>query len=71
MAVIVSNTDKRQIAGETLELGVTLFDTLIEALECTRNGVEGFDSVDAEEANAAANEFFATLRLLLGLNEGR
>lgn len=57
------------LAAEILELGQTLFDTVIESASAS-GSVENEVTVDAVEARAAADEFFAALRLLLGLDEG-
>lgn len=60
---------QRGLAAEILDLGQTLFDTLIE--EASVRGPAGNQpTVDAVEARAAADEFFAALRLLLGPEEG-
>jgi hypothetical protein len=57
---------ERAPAAEVLELGQMLFDAVIEGAAC--GSVESEVAVDAVEARAAADEFFAALRLLLGLN---
>jgi hypothetical protein len=61
---------ERRLVTEVIELGQTLFDALLETAEghgAARNQIV----MDPAEARAAADEFFAALRLLLGLNERR
>jgi hypothetical protein len=59
------NTIRRHAAAEVIELGEMLFDTAIDA--AARQPIEGETSNAAliEEMQAAANEFFIALRLLL------
>jgi len=58
------------LAAEVLELGQTLFDSVLEG--AVPSDAAGTSSViDLEEALSAANEFFTALRLLLGLEESR
>ncbi len=63
-----SNRDisRQEIAAEILELGEMLFDTAIEATAQRPAGEEVGDGAFVEEMRAAAGEFFAALRLLLG-----
>ena len=54
----------RQRAAEVLELGETLFDTAIEVAGQTTE-TQTDNAALVEEIQAAANEFFTALRLLL------
>ena len=71
---ISANSERRRLmterilAAEVLELGQTLFDTLIESA-IAPGSAENQVAVDAAQARAASDEFFVALRLLLGLAE--
>jgi hypothetical protein len=54
------------LAAEVLQLGQTLFDSLLEGMSPSGEG-ERQPEVDCEEARGATDEFFKALRLLLGL----
>jgi hypothetical protein len=63
----VKDRSREQLAAEVLELGEMLFDTLLEA--AAQRSAEG-EAVEAslrEEMQAAAEEYFTALRLLLKL----
>lgn len=66
-AVEKSNKEqvRQEIAAEILELGEMLFDTAIDAAAPQPKQDEASDAVLIEEMQAAANEFFTALRLLL------
>ena len=69
-----SDVQNRQLlASEVLELGESLFETALEA--GSHQAVEGEESeaYPIEEVQAATNEFFTALRLLLDIEpiEGR
>lgn len=58
------------LAAEVLELGQTLFDSVLEG--AVPSDAAGNSSViDPQEARSAVDEFFTALRLLLGLEEHR
>ncbi len=59
---------RHQIAAEVLELGAALFDTMIEDA-AARQPAPGSanEAYPADEVRAAADDFFAALRVLLGL----
>lgn len=59
-----------QLAAEVVELGQTLFDALLERAE-SLSLAENRLAMDSAEARSAADEFFAALRLLLGLTGDR
>jgi len=63
-----ANADRRRVAAEVLELGETLFDAVLDAA-ADRSGVEGSEPLPAVELRTAAEEFFRTVRALLGLPE--
>jgi hypothetical protein len=67
--VDASKDTRQRVAAEVLELGQTLFDAVIEA--ATVRQPEGNDSTSfpVDEVRGAADEFFAALRLLLGLEQ--
>jgi hypothetical protein len=56
---------REETAAEALELGRALFEALIEAAE--RPPAENTKEFPAAEVQAAADEFFCALHLLLGL----
>lgn len=58
----------RHIAAEVVELGETLFDSALEAAvqRTSNNKAEPFPE---QQIRTAADEFFQTLRALLGLPE--
>lgn len=58
-----------RLAVEVLELGQTLFETLVEGT-VRSDTPENQLVVDPQEARSAVGEFFSALRLLLGLDEG-
>lgn len=63
----VQDGTRRRVADEVLELGQTLFDTVIE-VAATPPPPDGEEPAvfPADDVRAAADEFFAALRLLLG-----
>jgi hypothetical protein len=62
--------DRHRAAAEVLELGETLFDSLIEAARARPEPDAASDPpFPVEEVQAAAAEFFVTLRLLLRVPE--
>jgi len=58
------------LAAEVIDLGQTLFDSVLECV-ASAGDVEECLAMDSEEARSAAGEFFTALRLLLGLEEER
>lgn len=69
--VLSASDDGRQrAAAEVLELGQALFDTVIEAAAAPPAASDGDterEPFPLEEARAAADQFFAALRMLLGI----
>lgn len=61
----MQDTSRGQLTAEVLELGEMLFDTAIDAAAQRPAGEEAGDAAFVEEMRAAADEFFAALRLLL------
>jgi hypothetical protein len=59
---------RRHVAAEVLELGETLFDAVLDAA-ADRVGAEGCEPLPEAELRTAAEEFFRTVRALLGLPE--
>ena len=59
---------RRELAAEVLELGQTLFESMLEA-RLASGPSENQLAVDLEESRSAADEFFTALRMLLGLDE--
>ncbi len=66
---------RERVATEVLELGQSLFDVVIEAAANARNESNPVDETGArapfpaEDVRAAADEFFAALRVLLQMEE--
>ena len=61
---------RQQLAAEVLELGEALFDAAIDAA-AAREPTDPDSAADpVAEVRAAADQFFAALRLLLGLETG-
>lgn len=56
----------RRVAAEIVELGETLFDTLLDAVPANA-GNEESEPLPKDELRTAAEEFFQTLRTLLCL----
>ncbi len=67
--MIISDEIRQHAATEVLELGEMLFDSAIEAATQQPAQGEGADASFVEEMRAAADEFFVTLRLLLGIEK--
>jgi len=67
--MVDSGMTRSRVASEVLELGQALFDTLIEGAARHANTALGGpdDPYPVEELRAAAETFFAAVRLLLGL----
>lgn len=67
--MVETGVTRSRAAAEVLELGEALFDTLVEAAEQREGSAasEAGDAATVEELRAAAETFFAALRLLLGL----
>jgi len=63
----VKDRPEEQIAAEVLELGEMLFDTLLEAAGQPSSEGEAVEASLREEMQAAAEEYFTALRLLLKL----
>ena len=63
----MKDASREQIAAEVLELGEMLFDTLLEAAGQPSSEGEAVDVSLREEMQAAAEEYFTALRLLLKL----
>lgn len=61
---------RRELTAEVLELGQTLFESMLEGRSASGSR-ENQLAVDPEESRLAADEFFIALRLLLGLDEER
>jgi hypothetical protein len=57
-----------RVAGELLELGETLFDAVLD-VAAARFGTEQSEPLPEAELRTAAEEFFRTLRVLLGLGD--
>ena len=57
---------RREIAAEVLELGETLFDALLDAAD--RPMAEEAEPFPEAELRTAADEFFGTVRMLLGID---
>jgi hypothetical protein len=57
----------RRLAGEVVELGEALFDTLFEAASGSTASAD--DLFAATEVSEAIRKFFTALRLLLKLDE--
>ena len=64
-----TDTIKQGLATEVLELGEMLFDTMIEAAAQRSPEGEAVDVSLIEEMQAAAEEYFTALRLLLKLEQ--
>lgn len=63
----VQDGARRRVAGEVLELGQALFDTVIEAAAAPPPPDGEEPAVfPVDDVRAAADEFFAALRALLG-----
>lgn len=60
--------DRRRLAAEVLELGETLFDAVLDAAAHPDPTADNEPFPEAE-LRTAADEFFRTLRTLLGLSE--
>jgi hypothetical protein len=58
---------KQHVTAEVLELGEMLFDTLIEAAGQQTAEGKAVDAELIEEMQAAADEYFTAVRLLLAL----
>jgi hypothetical protein len=67
-APVSTNTQRRRVAAEVLELGETLFDAVLDAA-AARSGAEQSEPLPEVELRTAADEFFRTVRALLGLPE--
>lgn len=59
---------RRRAAAEVLELGETLFDAVLDAA-AARAPAEAGEPFPQAELRVAADEFFQTVRVLLGLPE--
>ena len=64
-----TDTIKQGLATEVLELGEMLFDTMIEAAAQRSPEGEAVDISLIGEMQAAAEEYFTALRLLLKLEQ--
>jgi hypothetical protein len=62
---------QREVAGEVIDLGQALFDIVIGAFPnaLPADQLDSGELVTEDEIQAAADEFFAALRVLLGLDE--
>ncbi len=61
---------RQRVAAEVLELGQSLFDTVIEAATAPSPPKgEETAAFPADDARAAADDFFAALRVLLQMEE--
>lgn len=60
---------RRHLAAEIIELGESLFEMALEAGTRQPEESEGTTVYPIEEIQAATNEFFTALRLLLGVAE--
>jgi hypothetical protein len=60
---------RHHVAAEILELGETLFDAVLDAAAARSGAVEG-EPLPEAELRTAAEEFFKTLRVMLGLPKG-
>lgn len=58
--------DRRRLAAEVLELGETLFDAVLDAAAHPDPAAEN-DPFPETELRTAADEFFRSLRVLLGM----
>lgn len=56
----------RKVADEVVELGETLFDAVLDAA-ATHSRAEESEPLPETELRTAAEEFFKTVRLLLGI----
>lgn len=59
-------TDRRRLAAEVLELGETLFDAVLDAAAHPDPAAEN-EPFPETELRTAADEFFRSLRSLLGV----
>jgi hypothetical protein len=59
---------RRRLAAEVLELGETLFDAVLDAA-LAHAGAEESEPLPEAELRTAAEEFFQTMRILLGVHE--
>ncbi len=66
--VLADPDRRRQIAAEVLELGETLFDTLLDAA-VARPPADEAEPFPEADLRTAADEFFRTVRALLGIPE--
>lgn len=62
--------DRLMVAAEVLELGQALFDALVEAAADRADSADTAELPPVADIQAAADEFFVALRLLLGLEDG-
>ena len=60
---------RQHLAAEIIELGESLFEMALEAGTTQPTEGEGTTAYPIEEIQSATNEFFTTLRLLLGVAE--
>lgn len=67
--MVDTDTSRSHVAAEVLELGQTLFDTLVEVAEQHEGSAasRAGGAATVEELRAASETFFRALRLLLGL----
>src|SRR5438552_2505434 len=65
----VKDRAREQIAAEVVELGEMLFDTVLEAAGQPSSEGEAFDASLREGMQAAAEEYFMALRLLLRIEQ--
>jgi hypothetical protein len=63
-----ADVDRCRVASEVLELGEALFDTVLDAASI-RCGAEPSEPLPEAELRTAAEEFFRTVRVLLGLGD--
>ncbi len=59
----------KQFASEVLELGQSLFEIALETRDQQTTEVLDGEAYPIDELQAAANEFFSALRLLMGIEE--
>jgi len=70
MALPGEGLDRRVVAAEVIELGQALFDSLVEAVAARADSADTAELPPVADIQAAADEFFVALRLLLGLEDG-
>jgi hypothetical protein len=69
-ASALGRDETAELATEVLELGEALFDGLVEAITAHSDSADSQAAPPVAEIQAAADEFFVALRLLLGLEDG-